>query len=88
MAARKFYRTKAAFGVMYNGEQITVDSESQGPIPSDSPLLKQFNKAAMEEHFEEVTSFGRWDVETASKAPGEKREDAAPKKTTTTTKEK
>ena len=72
MAAKKYYRARHSFGVMYNGEQITVHPED-GAIPSDAPLLKQFHKAAMEEHFEEVTSFGRWDVETASAAPGEKR---------------
>lgn len=72
MAAKKYYRAKHDFGVMVDGEQITVHP-SDGAMSADAPLLKQFSKAAIAEHFEEVTSFGRWDVETASAAPGEKR---------------
>jgi hypothetical protein len=71
-AKPKYYRARHSFGVVYDGEQITVHPED-GAIPASSPLLKQFSKAAMEEHFEPVTSFGRWDVEQATAAPGEKR---------------
>jgi hypothetical protein len=66
-----YYRAKHAFGVMYQGEQVTVHADEI--VPADSGLLKQLGKAAVEEHFVEVTSFGRWDVETATAAPGEKR---------------
>jgi hypothetical protein len=66
-----YYRAKHAFGVMYQGAQITVPAGEI--VPVGSPLLKQFSKEAVEEHFEEVTSFGQWDVETATAAPGEKR---------------
>lgn len=74
MAAKKkadYYRARHSFGVMYNGEQITVIADEI--VPGTSPLLKQFSAAALEEHFEPVTSFGRWDVETTTAAPGEKR---------------
>ena len=75
MAGRKrsdYYKARHSFGVMHDGEQITVN---EGEIvPSDSSLIKQFSSAAVEEHFVEVTSFGRWDVvEQATAAPGEKR---------------
>jgi hypothetical protein len=70
MPAKKkadYYRCKEAFGVMYNGEQITVHADEI--IPANSPLIKQVGL----EHFEEVASFGRWDVEQATAGPGEKR---------------
>jgi hypothetical protein len=61
------YRAKHAFGVMYDGEQITIP---QGEIVrAGHPLLE-----GREEHFEPVESFGRFDVEQqATAAPGEKR---------------
>jgi hypothetical protein len=62
------YRAKHAFGVMYDGEQITIP---QGEIVrAGHPLL-----AGRAEHFEPVESFGRFDVdvEQATSAPGEKR---------------
>jgi hypothetical protein len=60
------YRAKYAFGVMYEGEQITIP---QGEIVrAGHPLLE-----GREEHFEPVESFGRFDVEQATAAPGEKR---------------
>lgn len=67
----EYYRVRQSFGVMLDGEQITVYAGEI--VPADSPLLKQFSAAAVEEHFEPVTSFGRWDVEAATAAPGEKR---------------
>jgi len=67
-----YYKARHAFGVMFKGEQLTV---AEGElVPAGHPLLKQLGKPGVEEHFEEVTSFGRWDkVETATAAPGEKR---------------
>jgi hypothetical protein len=72
MKKNDYLRAKHAFGVQFNGEFVTV---SEGDIvPVGHPLLKQLGKAGAAEHFEEVTSFGRWDkVETATQAPGEKR---------------
>jgi hypothetical protein len=71
-AAKTYLKARHAFGVQYQGEFITV---SEGElIPVGHPLLKQLGKAGIAEHFEEVTSFGRWDkVEQATAAPGEKR---------------
>lgn len=66
-----YYRARHSFGVVYEGAQITVPAGEI--VPVNSKLLKQFSKEAVEEHFEEVTSFGPWDVETATAAPGEKR---------------
>lgn len=61
-----YYRAKHAFGVRYEGEQITIP---EGEIVrAGHPLLK-----GLDEHFEPVTSFGRFDVEQATQAPGEKR---------------
>jgi hypothetical protein len=60
------YRAKYPFGVMYEGEQITV---AQGEIVrAGHPLLE-----GRMEHFEPVENFGRFDVEQATAAPGEKR---------------
>jgi hypothetical protein len=62
------FRAKHAFGVMYEGEHITV---AQGEIVrAGHPLLR-----GREEHFEPAESFGRFDVdvEQATAAPGEKR---------------
>jgi hypothetical protein len=70
MALKKkadYYRCKESFGVMVDGEQITVHADEI--VPGNSPLIKQVGL----EHFEEVSSFGRWDVETATATPGEKR---------------
>lgn len=71
MAKADYLRAKHAFGVKYKGEFITVHAGEV--IPVGHPLLKQLGKAAVAEHFEEVSSFGRWDVEAATAAPGEKR---------------
>jgi hypothetical protein len=72
MKKNEYLRAKHAFGVQFKGEFVTV---SEGDIvPLGHPLLKQLGKNAVAEHFEEVTSFGRWDrVETATAAPGERR---------------
>lgn len=77
MAPKKkadYYRVKQAFGVMVDGEQITVYAGEI--VPGNSDLVRQIGPAAVAEHMEEVTSFGRWDVETATAAPGEKRGDS------------
>ena len=69
------YRAKYAFGVKYNGEQITI---AEGEIVrAGHPILK-----GLEEHFEPFDSFGKFDVEVeqATAAPGEKRARTAPKK--------
>ena len=68
-AGSDYYRARHSFGVMYDGEQITVNADEI--VPAGSPLLKQLGKEAVEEHFEPVTSFGRWDVPTASSAAAE-----------------
>ena len=70
MTARKKperYRAKHAFGVSYEGEQITV---SEGEVVrAGHPLLVQLGDEAVEEHFEPFDSFGRFDVETATAEP-------------------
>jgi hypothetical protein len=74
---KAYYKARHAFGVMFQGAQITV---AEGElVPAGHALLKQLGKTAVAEHFEEVTSFGRWDrVETATAAPGEKRDVVLP----------
>jgi hypothetical protein len=73
--SKGYYKARHAFGVQYQGEHITVGADEL--IPAGHPLLKQLGKEAVEEHFEPVTSFGRWDrVEQATAAPGEKRGEA------------
>jgi hypothetical protein len=61
------YKAKYAFGVMFDGEQITIPAGEI--VRAGHPLLK-----GREEHFEPVESFGRFDVEQATAAPGEKRQ--------------
>jgi len=70
--AKTYYKARHAFGVQYQGEFITL---AEGElVPAGHALLKQLGKPGVAEHFEEVTSFGRWDkVEQATAAPGEKR---------------
>ena len=74
-AKRDLYKAKHDFGVMFGGEQITVHTGEVVSSTNDdgARLLKQLGKAGVEEHFEVFTQFGRWDVESASAAPGEKR---------------
>lgn len=86
-----YYKAKHAFGVMYRGEFITV---AEGEIVPDTrgtegaKLLHKLGKAGLEEHFEPVETFGRFDhkaaadVEQATAAPGEKRRVAHPRKST------
>jgi hypothetical protein len=62
-----YYRCFESFGVMVDGEQVTVHADEI--VPANSKLIKQVGL----EHFRPVESFGRWDVEAASAAPGEKR---------------
>jgi hypothetical protein len=67
-----YYKARHAFGVQYKGEFITIAADEL--VPAGHALLKQLGSKAVEEHFEPVTSFGRWDkVEQATAAPGEKR---------------
>jgi hypothetical protein len=72
-AAKKsgYLRAKHAFGVEYEGEHITIAAGEY--VPEGHALLRQIGKAAVAEHFEPVESFGRFDVEKATAAPGEKR---------------
>lgn len=75
MKKADYYRAKESFGGEYEGAMITVYAGEI--VPGNSPLIKRFGL----EHFEEVTTFGQWDtVETATKAPGEKREVISPAK--------
>jgi hypothetical protein len=60
------FRAKYPFGVMFEGEQITIPKGEI--VRAGHPLLN-----GREEHFEPVESFGRFDVEQATAAPGEKR---------------
>jgi hypothetical protein len=60
------YRAKWAFGVRYEGEQITIDKGEI--VRAGHPLLR-----GRMEHFEPAESFGRFDVEQATAAPGERR---------------
>ena len=73
--AGKRYRAKHDFGVSFDGEQITIHTGEvvNTANRNGAALLKQLGKAGVEEHFEEFTSFGPWDVEQATAAPGEKR---------------
>lgn len=61
-----YYRAKESFVTMFEGEQINVAAGEL--VRAGHPLLKR-----REELFEEVESFGRFDVEQATAAPGEKR---------------
>lgn len=62
MSDPKRYKAKYAFGVMLDGEQITVPA---GEIVREGhPLLK-----GRDEHFELVESFGRFDVYVKKSAP-------------------
>jgi hypothetical protein len=62
----EFYRAKESFGTMFKGEQISVAAGEF--VRAGHPILKR-----REEHFEPVDNFGRFDVEQATAAPGEKR---------------
>jgi hypothetical protein len=62
----EFYRAKESFVTMFKGEQISVAAGEF--VRAGHPILKR-----REEHFEPVDNFGRFDVEQATAAPGEKR---------------
>jgi hypothetical protein len=69
MAARKkaeYYRAKESFVTVFDGEQVNVPAGEI--VRAGHPILKR-----REDHFEPVKSFGRFDVEQATKEPGEKR---------------
>ena len=72
MAKQKpsYFRAKESFVTMYDGEQISVPAGEI--VRAGHPLLKR-----REDHFEPVDSFGRFDVEQATRAPGEKRDEPA-----------
>jgi len=80
-----YYRARQAFGVSYQGEFVTIPA---GEIVSNvagttgAALLTQLGNDAVAEHFEPVTSFGRWDApktaaETAEPEPEEEPEPEA-----------
>jgi hypothetical protein len=62
------YRARHAFGVMWEGEQITIPAGEI--VRAGHPLLR-----GRDEHFEPVDRLGRFDVdvEQATAAPGERR---------------
>ena len=65
-AKPNYYRAKEGFGAMVDGELVHV---AAGEIVSQGhPIMKR-----REDHFEPVENFGRFDVEQATAAPGEKR---------------
>ena len=61
-----YYRAKESFVTMYDGEQVSVAAGEY--VRAGHPILKR-----REDHFVPVESFGRFDVEQATAAPGEKR---------------
>ena len=80
----EYYKARVNVNLPFKGGHELVQKGEI--VPATSPLLKGLNKAALEEHFRPVVpgggaadGFGPWDVETATAAPGEKREDAAKK---------
>lgn len=65
------YKARHSFGVMFEGEQITIP---EGEIVrAGHPLLEQLGKEGLKEHFQPFESFGKFDVEQATAAPGQKR---------------
>ncbi len=62
----KYYRCKESFVTQYNGETVNVAAGEI--VRAGHPILKR-----RESHFEPVDHFGRFDVEQATAAPGEKR---------------
>lgn len=61
-----YFRAKEGFGTVYEGQPIHVAAGEL--VRAGHPILKR-----REELFEPVESFGRFDVEQATEAPGEKR---------------
>lgn len=66
-----YYRVKENVSLPYEGAYTFLEKGEL--VPKNSALLKSLSKDAVAEHFEEVENFGRWDVEQATAAPGEKR---------------
>lgn len=66
-----YYKVRQSFAVMIGGEWMDVHADEI--VSVDSALYKHLSPGAREEHLAPVTSFGRWDVEQATAAPGEKR---------------
>ena len=80
----EYYKARVNVNLPFQGGYELVEKDAI--VPVNSPLLKKLHKDAIEEHFTPVVpgggasdGFGPWDVETATAAPGEKREDAAKK---------
>ena len=78
MAAAKYVKARRSVNLPVDGAMVLIPEGSI--VPASSPVLRKLSKAAVEEHFRPVTpgggatdGFGPWDVETATKAPGEKR---------------
>lgn len=63
-----FYRAKEAFVTQFEGDQVSVAAGEL--VRAGHPILKR-----REDLFEPVSDFGRFDVEQATAAPGEKRGD-------------
>lgn len=63
-----YYRAKESFVTVFEGEQLSVGAGEL--VRAGHPLLKR-----REELFSPVEDFGRFDVEQATAAPGEKRGD-------------
>ena len=67
MAAKTdLYQAKESFGIQLEGEQITVQAGDL--VRSGHPILKQ-----APDLFEPAGGYVRFEVEKATKAPGEKR---------------
>jgi hypothetical protein len=61
-----YYRCKESFVAVHDGDQISVPAGEI--VRAGHPIMKR-----REELFEPIESFGRFDVEQATAAPGEKR---------------
>jgi hypothetical protein len=69
----KYYVAKTAFAVTQDG--ILADSVREGEVFSpDHPYVERYK-----DHLEPTDRFGRFDVEQATAAPGEKRGDTSEK---------
>jgi hypothetical protein len=77
------YRAKQAFGINFEGENVTVGAgdEVDTDTKAGAALFKQLGKAGQEEHLEPYVGQGQFarpdkkarEVESATSAPGEKR---------------
>jgi hypothetical protein len=66
MAKADYYRAKESFVTIYDGDQVSVAAGEI--VRAGHKIMKR-----REDHFEPISSFGRFDVEQATAAPGEKR---------------